>query len=247
MKEIINQEHDYSRVCAEIENLNSIYATENMAMYSGAIALLGIGWENKSVFLLVLVYAVLISFQLLLNNHLYAIVKRTAYITVFHEVNSSQLTWEFAYHYVEKQPTYYKKNTLSRLGSSVLGMISLISIIFIQFLEISNKNSTILEIGVFLGVSVVCEIILIIINLQVVFKKNIEKKGDQYKELFVYAFIYRNILREINCNKAEKLDDIIKSVIRDVIERYAKYPPLNFVDRLNRDDIYIKMKYKFVN
>ena len=78
-------------------------------------------------------------------------------------------------------------------------------------------------------------------------KKNIEKKGDQYKELFVYAFIYRNILREINCNKAEKLDDIIKSVIRDVIERYAKYPSLNFVDRLNRDDIYIKMKYKFVN
>lgn len=98
---------EYARIYNEMSAMNGIYATENMAMYTLTITVIGFGWEFESPFLLLLSFAILIPFQILLGGHLSTFLRNGAYLMVFHEadnVKSLEKNLDRAYHKFKQYP-----------------------------------------------------------------------------------------------------------------------------------------------
>lgn len=218
---------DYTRVCNELSAMNGIYATENMAMFSLVVAVIGLGWEFQSPFLLLLSFAVLILFQILLGGHLNTFLRDGAYLMVFHEADNNALSWESALEYFESLvPRDLKRFRFQRLGSSILGMIALACSITLIVQQYIQEDTVPVENAIILALTVFAEGTTIAVNLYYISGKRIKMRSDAYKRLFIEASILRDIRKDLKEHPGKSRFESLENVFSAAHHKFKQYPPL---------------------
>ena len=217
---------EYARIYNELSAMNGIYATENMAMYTLTITVIGFGWEFESPFLLLLSFVILIPFQILLGGHLSTFLRNGAYLMVFHEADNESLSWEYALDYFETVvPRDLKRFRLQHMGSSILGMISLACSIVMFVRQLQAETAVQTEAVIILALTVCAEVATIVVNWYYVSGRKIKKRSNIYKRIFIETSILQDIRKDKQEHSGESKVKSLEKNLNRAYHKFKQYPP----------------------
>lgn len=180
----------YETIRNEIISIQELQRNVWIYMYVlfGTLFVLGLEWSN---YLFLVAYVILIPFQCVINDYQWSISKMSTYIRIFFEEVDEQIGWE-SLHIFPNYKEYYKNKS-----RSIRGIIRISGAVHLGFLATlfycydvlcqSYKNG-IFALGfidiIWIVVSLICFILLILINKDYYYNYDIEleKVIRKYKE-----------------------------------------------------------------
>lgn len=238
-----NTNDEYTRLYNELTSMNSIYATENIAMYTLTVMIIGFGWQYESIFLFLLCFAILIPFQILLGGHLNTFLRNGAYLMVFHEAENNALSWEEAHDYFQAHVSRdLGQFRFQRMGSSILGMIAIVCAIVTFIRHFPLNGLPLKEAVVLLLLTAIAEVFTIIVNLYYVSGSQLRKRSNIYKQLFIEASILHKVRAEQKNHPEVSIGQIFDQVFKSACAKYKQYSPLTSLDALASKEIQNKLR-----